>query len=263
MSISVVPAGQYTALREVLKKPYFIVGAVYMRFLLGIILLSLSPATAVAENSAFSCQSELSSKKKASLLGEIEKQYQAFKDLSAEFTQRSYFIGLGDTVESTGTIRFKKPGMMDWTYQTPDEQRFVADGTTLWFYQPEQNQVTLGEFKNSFSSELPVSFLLGIGKLQERFTLESACESAEGIVAKLKGLDDKNLDEFYLLVDSKSKVPHGAKIVDIGGNETEIVFANVSFENSYSAESFRFDIPRGLDIIDQRSEEAKRARTSS
>lgn len=226
------------------------------------LLASTSAAHAESTASAFDCASELSSKEKGKLLAEIEKQYEEFKDLSADFTQRSYFIGLGETVESTGSIRFKKPGMMDWNYVTPDEQRFVADGSTLWFYQPEQNQVTLGEFKNSFSSELPVSFLLGIGKLQERFSLEKACTSQKGVVVKLKGLDDKNLDEFYLLVEKSSKVPQGAKIVDIGGNETEIVFSNISFEKTFPKESFRFEIPRGLDIIDQRSEAAKRARTS-
>ncbi len=234
-----------------------------MRILIGILLLSLFTAEASAEEGAFKCGAKLSATQSKGLLAAIEKRYHDFKDLSAEFRQRSYFIGLSNTVESTGSIRFKKPGMMDWNYLTPDKQRFIADGKTLWFYQPKQNQVTMGEFKDSFSSKLPVSFLLGIGKLQERFTLESACSSKLGTVAKLKGLADKNLDEFYLLVDKKSHLPRGAKIVDIGGNETEIVFENISFKDAHLAKSFQFDIPRGVDIIDQRTEVLKRTRESS
>jgi outer membrane lipoprotein carrier protein len=222
----------------------------------------VSVASAEAPAGSFACERPLTDSEQSGILERVEDRYRAFENLSAEFVQSSYFIGLGDTVKSSGRVRFKKPGMMDWIYAAPDKQRFVADGETLWFYQPAQNQVTLGEFKDSFSSELPVSFLLGIGQLGKNFSLLKACRSAAGDVLQLKSESDSNLQEFYLLVDEKTKLPEGAKIVDVGGNETEIVFAQISLEQTHEPESFHFPIPRGTDIIDQRSEERKRSRTN-
>jgi outer membrane lipoprotein carrier protein len=227
------------------------------------ILLAL-PVQAEEAPDPFVCASPLTKAEEAELLDSVTERYERFSDLSASFSQSSYFVGLGKRVKSEGNVRFKKPGMMDWNYSAPDEQRFVADGKTLWFFQPDLNQVTLGEFEDSFSSDLPVSFLLGIGSLQEKFKLLSACRTQAGILAKLgPAAADPNLDEFFLLIDSKTKVPKGAKIIDVGGNETGIVFEDIVLDKELPKEEFRFSIPRGVDIIDRRGEGTKRSRFSS
>lgn len=201
----------------------------------------------------FSCVGEIQTGTKSEIVKDVQTTYQGVSDLQAEFTQESFFLGLNQRVKSRGKLFFKKPGMMDWRYEDPEPQRFIADGKTLWFYQPGLNQVTLGTFENSFNSGLPVSFLLGVGNLHENFSLEKACEGTLGIVLKLQPRKpDPTLDEFLLLVDKK-RIPIGAKVVDVGGNETEITFSKVNTAGALDVAQFSYKIPKGVDIIDQRT----------
>lgn len=199
---------------------------------------------------AFECRSDLPASEQGGLLKAVGNRYRTINDLKSHFEQHSYFLGLDQRVVSHGEVAFKKPGMMDWVYLEPEPQRFVADGETLWFHQPEQNQVTVGAFTKAFSSDLPVSFLLGIGNLEEDFQLKRACTSEKGIVLELMPKKkDSSLEQFSLLVSKQDREPLGAKVVDAGGNETEIVFDGTKFNVGVEGKQFTFEIPKGTDVV--------------
>ena len=205
----------------------------------------------------FECRSPVNAVDKEKLLDDVESSYRSISDLTSAFQQNSFFLGLNQRVLSRGTVHFKKPGMMDWTYEDPEKQRFIADGKTLWFYQPDLNQVTVGNFTQSFSSDLPVSFLLGIGHLKADFNVVESCGSEAGIIIKLQPkTPDQSLDEFYLLVEKNKHSPLGAKIVDVGGNETAIIFEKTVLNSSLKEDRFQFQIPKGVDVIDRRVKES-------
>lgn len=223
-------------------------------FWIGLSMLQLAvfPGLLLAEE-RFECSAELATTKQAKLLDSVEQRYRAVKSVSADFEQQSYFAGLDQIETSQGQVVFKTPGKMDWQYVAPQRQRFVADGKTLWFFQEEENQVTLGDFEESFRSDLPVSFLLGVGTLQESFSLKSACRAGEYLLAKLEPkTTDPGLQAFMLLVRPKDYVPVGAKILDVGGNETAIVLTDIKLNKSVQDARFKFSIPMGVDIIDRR-----------
>src|SRR5438128_8183915 len=44
--------------------------------------------------------------------------------------------------QSTGTMQFSRPGKFRWEYDKPYEQVIVGDGTRLWVYDKDLNQVT-------------------------------------------------------------------------------------------------------------------------
>ncbi len=215
------------------------------------VLTSLLPLSTASAATAFDCNAPAQAK---DLLSKIESRYGTINDLSAGFSQESYLLGADERRYSIGTVKFLKPGKMDWLYGEPDIQRFVADGKNFWWYQPALSQVTVTDFKAGFSSDLPVSFLLGLGKLTKSFKLETACLGRRGIVAQLSPLDrSESLDRFALVVDASDFTPIGAKIIDAGGNETTIVFNEYPIINSnLPDERFRFDPPKGTDVVDQR-----------
>jgi outer membrane lipoprotein carrier protein len=41
-----------------------------------------------------------------------------------------------------GTMQFERPGKFRWVYEKPYEQLIVGDGTRIWFYDRDLNQVT-------------------------------------------------------------------------------------------------------------------------
>ena len=76
---------------------------------------------------------------------------------------------MGQREEAFGTVVFVKPGRMRWEFQAPQRQSIVADGTTLWIYQPDERQVLKGSFNAAFVSTTPVSFLAGVGRIKDDF----------------------------------------------------------------------------------------------
>jgi outer membrane lipoprotein carrier protein len=189
------------------------------------------------------------------LIEGIEAGYLKTTSITAQFFQTSFFVGLDKKEASKGTVEFARPGRMNWNYLEPDPQRFVSDGATIYFYQAKLNQVTLTSFKQAFSSELPVTFLLGIGSLSKSFNALGICNIEEGTLIQLAPkADDASLSSFTLLVDKKTYSPLGAKVVDLGGNETSINLIAPKFNTSIPSASFDFKIPKGVDVIDNRGD---------
>lgn len=188
------------------------------------------------------------------LLTLVERQYEHINDLAADFRQSSYFLGTDEHKQSGGKVYFLRPGKMDWVYAAPDEQRFVSDGESVWWYQPSLQQANVRTLSQSFVTDVPVSFLLGVGKLHEEFRLESACASSGGVVLTLlPQRPSASLDKFLLLVDPADHSPRGARILDVGGNETSIVFSGIALNKGVEGKRFHFDVPKGTDVIDERT----------
>jgi len=77
-------------------------------------------------------------------LSEIQKRYDSTADLEATFVQE--YVGKVVRVpqKGEGQVYFKKKGMMRWDYRVPN-QKLISNGQTLWYYQPEENQVFVSD----------------------------------------------------------------------------------------------------------------------
>lgn len=222
------------------------------RILLGLTLVILAgPMSASAD--PFSCEKEVASSENAPLLRSVEQKYQQITTLRSSFTQESLFVGLDKRESSRGQVLFQKPGKMHWIYGAPEEQRFIADGKTVWFYQPTLNQVTVDHFQASFTTDLPVTFLLGLGKLSDAFDVSKVCRSAAHVILELTPrAPDSSLQQFTLSVRSNDYAPVGARVLDLAGNETTIILSELVLNGPVAADQFTFQIPKGVDVIDQR-----------
>jgi outer membrane lipoprotein carrier protein len=219
---------------------------------LALLLTLFVTAQPHAQADDFECKGD-SKTNRTEVLSKIETRYRTIRAIKSDFTQNSFFIGLDREEASEGRLFFEKPGKMNWTYETPKKQQFVSDGKTVSFYQPSLKQVTLTDFENSFHSDLPVTFLLGIGSLSEAFTLKKVCRSEKALLVELAPKKpDSNMVSFSLLVDEETFTPVGAKTRDVGGNETAITLRGSEINPTIPAERFVIDLPKGIDVIDQR-----------
>ena len=206
--------------------------------------------TSIAEDN-FNCFKVL---KDQTVLAKIQKSYEKIKTITANFKQNSYLLGLDQTQTSIGRLKFKKPGLMNWEYQTPEKQIFNSDNQYFYWIQPNLEQVTISDFSKTFNSSLPVSFLLGIGNIEDSFTSEELCEnSAKNLIVKLKSKNkEQDFEKLSLLIDPNNHSPLGVKIIDIAGNKTEIIFEDTKYNLDISSDSFKSLIPNEYDIIDRR-----------
>src|SRR6266496_2746333 len=94
------------------------------------------------------------------------------------------------TTETTGTFTFERPGRFRWVYEKPYEQLIVGDGSKLWIYNRDLNQVIVRTLDVALGSS-PAALLAGNNALERNFTLTDGGrqEGQEFIEAKPKAPD--------------------------------------------------------------------------
>jgi outer membrane lipoprotein carrier protein len=203
----------------------------------------------------------LTSAQATDALGKVQNAYSGVQSLKAGFTQESYLASLESSETSSGSVWFSKPGKMKWNYAEPEIQTFLVKDSTLWLYQKEENQVLIDEFRKVLISDLPVSFLMGLGNLKSDFSVISACQNTEGLVFNLvpsKSKDagakkgDEGLKGFRLLVNPNTNLPKGAMVTDVGGNVTAITLSALEANPKVNDSIFAADFPKSADINDRR-----------
>jgi outer membrane lipoprotein-sorting protein len=186
----------------------------------------------------------------------VEERYQQLGSSRANFRQASYLAALDEYQESSGEVFYRAPGEMRWHYEKPEEQDFLVKGTTVTLYQPVERQLIVDHLKRVLITELPVSFLLGVGSLTSKFKLvKPACRSSSGVLLELTALDRKNtgdLKAFFLLVDTKSYLPLGAQVVDLTGNTNYFLFTDFVVDPVLSERDLTINPAAGTDLIDRR-----------
>ena len=154
--------------------------------------------------------------------------------------------------EATGVVYLQKPGKMRWEYHDPERKLIVSDGTTLWAYEPEDNQV----FEQSLSdTDLPsaVSFLLGSGSLASEFDVrlveDGTDTSADRYVLELRPKTPSSQYSRLLFVVNRADYQVvRTVVVDHSGNTNSIEFAGVTLNGAIPASQFRFVRPKGARV---------------
>ena len=95
---------------------------------------------------------------------------QETRTVSAIFSQTLYDKSARALQESKGTMQFERPEKFRWTYEKPYEQLIVGDGTQVWFYDRDLNQVTVRQFNIAIGSS-PAALLAGSSTLEDNFLL--------------------------------------------------------------------------------------------
>lgn len=244
-------------------------------FFFAAMLVSPAPTRAADSLDPFLCAGGAALDGNAALneLRSVQRAYGSIKTFRALFSQQAYLASLDTSELSGGQVLFATPGRMLWRYKTPEEQLFLINGQTVWFYQPADRQVTIDNFDRVVISELPVAFLMGLGRLEDDFAIAQACRGQQrGIERSLifvltpksavrpgkETSAEQNLRAFTLAVDNETHVPRGARIVDVAGNTNSIHFDKIELNPKLTDNEFRLSYPPGTDINDRRSGQDKR-----
>lgn len=210
-------------------------------------------AAPVAKKAAPAKASELDQ-----LTAKVQKAYEAAKDLSASFEQRTTFKGgAGQGPLSKGTLQLKKPGKLRWEFETPEKKSFISDGKTMWIYEPEENQVIVNEFHQETASMTALNFLEGLGQLGDAFTVtmaeRPATATAKGdhgfVTLTPKDEGDVQFAKIVLAVNRKSGLADEVYLTDALGNETRITFSGIAVNKAVPDAAFAFDIPKNAEVI--------------
>jgi outer membrane lipoprotein carrier protein len=181
----------------------------------------------------------------------LQKNYDATVDFVADFQQETEVKTLNRNLKAWGRLSFKRPGKMLWRYEEPKGQLVLADGSHLYFLQPEQNQVIKTPLKNAFRSDIPLSFLLGLGNLKKDFTPTlKASENGQSILRLEPKGEAGGFSEILLGVSRSSADILWVSIRDAANNLTSLRFANMKKGVGLQDSLFQIKIPDGVDIVE-------------
>ncbi len=171
------------------------------------------------------------------------------QSVKARFAQMVLDRNLKPLQQAQGVMQFSRPGKFRWDYTKPYEQTIVGDGSQLWIYDKDLNQVTVRKLDRALGAS-PAALLAGRNDLERDFTLSDS-GSKDGI----DWLDavPKNRDTAFERVRmgfGKSGLA-AMELRDQFGQITVITFADIERNPQIPAEVFRFTPPKGADVISE------------
>jgi len=177
----------------------------------------------------------------------------------AEFTQVVTTPGKADqparSKTSTGSFAFVRPQLFRFDYQKPYVQHIVADGQTLWLYDPDLAQVTARPQAQALGST-PAAWLTSgqdLSAMQKDFQFQAQPE-AQGLqwVLALAKARDAALQSVRIGLrhETQGVVLAVLDISDAFGQRSVLSFER--FEANppgLGAGQFKFVPPKGVDIV--------------
>ena len=156
---------------------------------------------------------------------------------------------------STGQFSFMRPTRFRFDYLKPFAQAIVADGQTLWLYDPDLEQVTARKQAQALGNTPAalVATASDLSALTRDFELQDAGE-AEGLqwVQATPKLRDGTLQSVRIGLRQEGAVVTLARldILDQFGQRSQISFQRFEANPSgLTASQFQFTPPRGVDVI--------------
>ena len=194
---------------------------------------------------------EKKSESAATVVARVQKYYDATKDLRAKFEQQLDSPSRAPS-KASGDVWLKKPGKMRWDYAKPDKKTIVSDGSTLWFYDPDDEQAYKQDLK---SNTLPaqVSFLLGEGKLDKEF--DASMTKIDGLAPDeiaLKMVPKVGTTAYRYLVfvvDDKTGQVRRTIIYGQDGSTNRLSFLEAQQNKGVEDGKFKFSPPAGTKIL--------------
>ena len=167
----------------------------------------------------------------------------------ARFAQMVLDKNLRMLQQATGTMQFSRPGKFRWEYEKPYEQTIVGDGSRLWIYDKDLNQVTSRKLDRALGAS-PAALLAGSNEIEKNYTITNIGnqEGLEWLEAVPRARD--TAFERIRLGFSGANL-QAMELRDQFGQVTVIRFADLERNPKLSADAFRFTPPKGADVISE------------
>ena len=185
------------------------------------------------------------------LAAALQKKYDLVSTFSADFTHQHEGGPLKRKMVEQGSLQVKKPGRMRWDYKSPDKKLFVSDGSSLYFHDIPNNQVTVSQMPQGDDVSSAALFLLGKGDLVRDFTPSFGTGGGPDtyVLHLVPRREQADYDWLELTVDRKTLQLRGLAAAEKQGGRTTFVFNNFKENVDLADKTFVFRIPPGAEVI--------------
>jgi len=212
-------------------------------------MLSLSTTAAWAEAA------------KAEVLSALKNRYADITGIAADYTRTATSPAMEKTYKASnrhvaeGRLLFKKPNKLRLDQTSPDPELLLTDGTTVWWYIPEENVVQKYSSRNLMTQLQPLlDFLNGLGDLEKSFTVALMHIQVKGESRYELSLAPKSegtgLSELKVWFKSDNYTLTGFRITSTLREVTDFELRVVRFNPGISDSRFQFQVPDEAEVID-------------
>ena len=171
------------------------------------------------------------------------------KTLTARFSQLTLDAGGTRLQETAGEMAVQRPGLFYWHTEGKAEQTIVSDGQKVTLWDPDLQQATIKKLDPRLN-QTPALLLSGdVSKIDDSFDITSK-QTSNVIEFTLK---PKTKDTLFdtLNLSFGNGVINNMRLIDSVGQRTDILFTGVKANQPVPASKFKFDIPKGADVIQE------------
>ncbi|PTQ88313.1 outer membrane lipoprotein chaperone LolA [Agitococcus lubricus] len=187
---------------------------------------------------------ELATKNLNQLLGQIV-------TMRAHFDQHTLDAKNKPLQQLAGEMQVKRPGYFRWETQQPFNQLIVANGQTVWIYDPDLQQATKQKLDKQVGNT-PALLLSGDSKkIAASFNVSQ--EKTTNKQQRVFILQPKDKEAVFdtLRVSFIGKQLNSMQLKDALGQRTDIFFSQVAVNGKISDSVFQFTPPKDVDVIDE------------
>lgn len=170
------------------------------------------------------------------------------KGLDGHFSQQ-VFDPSGKLKEtSSGRVALSAPRLFRWEYEKPYEQLVVADGKSVWVYDPDLQQVTRRP-QGTEEANSPLAALIDPSRLDRDYAVQDAGhdDGLDWLVLKPKPGTEATFESARLGFGAAGL--ERMQVVDSLGQKTRIVFDHWQRNPAFAANTFRYTPGKGVDVV--------------
>ncbi|MDV6344951.1 outer membrane lipoprotein chaperone LolA [Nitrosomonas sp. Is37] len=184
----------------------------------------------------------------ASAIDSLRAFVQKAQTFKAMFSQILLDKNLQVMQEAAGVMMFERPGKFRWTYEKPYQQLIVGDGSRVWFYDQDLNQVTVRQLDVAIGSS-PAALLAGSSTIERDFDLTEIEVNDEMEWLEATPKTKESTFELIRMGFSQKGELHEMVLRDNFGQFTVLVFTDLNANPVLAPDLFQFTPPKGADVI--------------
>ena len=170
------------------------------------------------------------------------------KGLDGQFTQQVYDTKGKLKETSSGRVALSAPRLFRWEYVKPYPQLIVADGSKVWVYDPDLQQVTV-RGQGSEEQNSPLSALIDPAKLDQQFnvTESGSADGLQWLTLTPKNEGDASFQSARLGFGDSGLTR--MEVLDAVGQNTRISFSGWKRNPAFAAGTFKYVPAKGVDVV--------------
>jgi outer membrane lipoprotein carrier protein len=186
----------------------------------------------------------------------VENTLRSYRSFQADFEQLYYSATVSTPLHEKGKLYFKKPYLMKWEYQDPEEKVFLIKDDFFWDYNKEEKQLIKYDLSGGEHNSEVLLLLSGQVALLDHYTVELnpfPTENPNTLQIKLTPKDEESADTFLLLeIDEKTWFIQKLISFDWTGNKTEFRFSKIKTNINLPNRTFELRVPSDVEIIENK-----------